>query len=119
MNRGMQCVALIPEVHGFHWLFNVFSHMFLNRAGYGRDELRNSFVSGSLNRLNSLSKNVYVYRRAANSIICTLHAYTLNVAILVTVFVIDVCMLIFLKPTVKLCQQFFSTVNQKSISIYF
>lgn len=65
MNRGMQCVALIPEVHGFHWLFNVFSHMFLNRAGYGRDELRNSFVSELLNRLNSLSKNVYVYRRAA------------------------------------------------------
>lgn len=54
MNRGMQCVALIPEVHGFHWLFNVFSHMFLNRAGYGRDELRNSFVSELLNRLNSL-----------------------------------------------------------------
>lgn len=55
MNRGMQCVALIPEVHGFHWLFNVFSHMFLNRAGYGRDELRNNFVSELLNRLNSLS----------------------------------------------------------------
>lgn len=65
MNRGMQCVALIPEVHGFHWLFNVFSHMFLNRAGYGRDELRNSFVSELLNSLNSLYKNVYVYRRAA------------------------------------------------------
>lgn len=64
MNRGMQCVALIPEVHGFHWLFNVFSHMFLNRASYGRDELRNSFVSELLNRLNSLLK-VYVYRRAA------------------------------------------------------
>lgn len=60
MNRGMQCVALIPQVHGFHWLFNVFSHMFLNRAGYGRDELRNSFVSELLNRPNSLSK-MYVY----------------------------------------------------------
>lgn len=43
MNRGMQCVVLILEVYGLHWLFNVFSHMFLNRPGYRRDELRNSF----------------------------------------------------------------------------
>lgn len=85
MNRGMQCVALIPEVHGFHWLFNVFSHMFLNRAGYGRDELKNSFVSELLNRLNSLLKIVYVYRRVA------LRAYVLNIAMLVATFVCNLC----------------------------
>lgn len=46
MNRGMQCVALIPEVHGLWRFFNVLSHMVLNRIGYGRDELRNSIVNG-------------------------------------------------------------------------
>lgn len=37
----------------------------------------------------------------------TLHPHTLNGAVLVTVFVIDVCMLIFLKLAVKVCLQFF------------
>lgn len=45
MNRGMLCVALIPEVHGLWRFLNVLSHMVFNRAGYGRDELRNSFVN--------------------------------------------------------------------------
>lgn len=45
MNRGLLCVALIPEVHGLWRFFMSFPIWFLNRAGYGRDELRNSFVN--------------------------------------------------------------------------
>lgn len=52
MNRDMHCVALILEVYALQWLFNVLSHMVLNRTGYGRDELRNSFVSEKLNGSN-------------------------------------------------------------------
>lgn len=64
MNRGMQCIALILEVYGLQWLFNVFSHMFLNRVGYGRDELKNSFVSEWLNGSNFKENLFYENGRA-------------------------------------------------------
>lgn len=44
MNR-VQCVALIIKVHGCGGFLMSFSHMVLNRVGYGRDELSNSFVN--------------------------------------------------------------------------